>query len=149
MLPLSEAWYRKLVVAAVVLGVGGGVVALVYSGVTNFGINRFYGEPTTEAWSGEWWWIPLVSGGAVLVVALRGLWSVPEKVPGAIAIAKRGWVDPSSAISLVLISVISLFVGASLGPSFGIVISGGGLGAWMGLVIGRRRPITRPNTSIR
>jgi H+/Cl- antiporter ClcA len=131
MLPLSEAWYRKLLVAALVLGVGGGVVALVYSGVTNFGIKLFYGEPTTEAWSGQWWWIPLVSGGAVLVAALRGLWSVPKKVPGAIAFAKRGWVDPSSAISLVLISAISLFVGASLGPSFGIVVSGGGLGAWI------------------
>jgi H+/Cl- antiporter ClcA len=131
MLPLSEAWYRKLLVAALVLGVGGGVVALVYSGVTNFGIKLFYGEPTTEAWSGQWWWIPLVSGGAVLVAALRGLWSVPKKVPGAIALAKRGWVDPSSAISLVLISAISLFVGASLGPSFGIVVSGGGLGAWI------------------
>jgi H+/Cl- antiporter ClcA len=72
-----------------------------------------------------------VSGGAVLVVALRGLWKVPEKVPGAVALAKRGWVDPSSAISLVLISAISLFVGASLGPSFGIIVGGGGLGAWI------------------
>ncbi|MCJ7780799.1 MAG: chloride channel protein [Acidimicrobiia bacterium] len=128
---MSEVWYRKLLVAALVLGVGGGVIALVYSGVTNFGIGRFYGEPTAEVWSGQWWWIPLVSGGAVLVVALRGLWKVPEKVPGAIAFAKRGWVDPLSAISLVLISAISLFVGASLGPSFGIVVGGGGMGAWL------------------
>jgi H+/Cl- antiporter ClcA len=131
MLPLSEAWYRKLLVAALVLGVGGGVVALVYSGITNFGIDLFYGEPTSDVWSGQWWWIPLVSAGAVLVVVLRGRLKVPEKVPGAIAFAKRGWVDPSSALSLVSISVISLFVGASLGPSFGIVVAGGGLGAWI------------------
>jgi H+/Cl- antiporter ClcA len=131
MLPLSEAWYRKLLVAALVLGLGGGVVALVYSGITNFGIDLFYGEPTTDVWSGQWWWIPLVSAGAVLVVVLRGRLKIPEKVPGAIAFAKRGWVDPSSALSLVLISVISLFVGASLGPSFGIVVAGGGLGAWI------------------
>jgi H+/Cl- antiporter ClcA len=127
---LSETWYRKLLATAIILGAGGGVIALLYSGVTNFGIDLFYGEPTTEAWSGQWWWIPLVSGGAVLVVVLRGLWKVPEKVPGAIAVAKQGWVDPSSVLSLVSISVISLFVGASLGPSFGIVVSGGGLGAW-------------------
>ncbi len=131
MLPLSEAWYRKLLVAALVLGVGGGVVALVYSGITNFGIDLFYGEPTSDVWSGQWWWMPLVSAGAVLVVVLRGRLKVPEKVPGAIAFAKRGWVDPSSALSLVSISVISLFVGASLGPSFGIVVAGGGLGAWI------------------
>ena len=131
MLPLSETWYRKLLAATLVLGVAGGVIALVYSGVTNFGIDRFYGEPTTDAWSGQWWWIPLVSGGAVLVVFLRGLWNVPEKVPGAVAFAKRGWVDPSSALSLVLISAISLFVGAGLGPSFGIMVAGGGAGAWI------------------
>jgi H+/Cl- antiporter ClcA len=130
-LPLSESWYRKLLVAALVLGVAGGAIALVYSGVTNFGIGRLYGEPTTDAWSGQWWWIPLVSGGAILVMFLRGLWKVPEKVPGAIGFAKRGWVDPSNALSLVLISVISLFVGASLGPSFGIVVAGGGAGAWI------------------
>ena len=45
--------------------------------------------------------------------------------------AGRGWVDPSNVISLVVISAISLFVGASLGPSFGIVAAGGGLGAWI------------------
>ncbi len=30
-----------------------------------------------------------------------------------------------------MVSAISLFVGASLGPSFGIVVAGGGLGAWV------------------
>ena len=147
MLPLSEAWYRKLLVAALVLGVGGGVVALVYSGITNFGIDLFYGEPTTDVWSGQWWWIPLVPGGAVLVVVLRGRLKVSEKVPGAIAFANRGWVDPSSALSLVLISVISLFVGASLGPSFGIVVAVGDWG--LGSFLESRRPIPRPTTSIR
>ena len=131
MLPLTEPWYRRLLVVALILGVGGGLIALAYSGVTTFGIDLFFGEPTTELWSGNWWWIPLVSGGALLVALLRGLWTVPEEVPGAIEFARRGWVDPSTAINLVLISVVSLFVGASLGPSFGIVVSGGAMGAWI------------------
>ena len=127
---MTQPWYRRLLLIAFVLGIGGGVAALVYSGFTGFGTSLFFGEPTSEPWSGNWWWILLVSGGAVLVVALRRWWSVPEEVPGAVAYARKGWVDPSSALSLFAISAISLFVGASLGPSFGIVVSGGGLGAW-------------------
>ena len=131
MLPLSQGWYRKLIVAALLLGIGGGVVALVYSGFTGLGTNWLFGEPRSEPWSGEWWWIPLVSFGAVLVVLLRGWWRVPDKVPGAVGFARQGWVEPSSALSLFTISAVSLFFGASLGPSFGIVVSGGGLGAWL------------------
>ena len=37
MLPLSEYWYRKLLLIAIVLGVGGGLIALAYSGFTEFG----------------------------------------------------------------------------------------------------------------
>jgi H+/Cl- antiporter ClcA len=107
------------------------VAALVYSGVTGVGLDLFFGEPSSEPWSGEWWWIPLISAGAALVVVLRRWWSVPDEVPGAVGLARQGWVDPSSALSLFTISAVSLFVGASLGPSFGIVVSGGGLGAWL------------------
>lgn len=131
LLPVSSSWYRKLLVFALLLGVVGGGSALVYSGVTGFGINLFFGEPTSEPWSGEWWWIPLISAGAVLVVLLRRWWHVPDKVPGAVGFARKGWVEPSSAMSLFVISTVSLFVGAGLGPSFGIVVSGGGFGSWL------------------
>ncbi len=130
-LPVSQGWYRKLLFAALFLGIGGGVAALLYSAVTGVGISLFFGDPRSDPWSGEWWWIPLVSLGAILVAALRGWWHVPEKVPGAVGLARQGWVDPSSALSLFTVSAVSLFVGASLGPSFGIVVSGGGLGAWL------------------
>jgi H+/Cl- antiporter ClcA len=48
-----------------------------------------------------------------------------------VAFAQKGWVEPSGAFALVSISAISLMVGASLGPSFGIVVSGGGFAAWL------------------
>jgi H+/Cl- antiporter ClcA len=131
MLPVSEPWYRRLLLFALIIGAGGGVAALVYSAVTGFGLDLFFGDPSSEPWSGKWWWIPLVSGGAVLVAAMRGWWSVPQKVPGAVGLARRGWVDPSSALSLFVISTVSLFVGASLGPSFAIIVAGGGMGAWL------------------
>lgn len=130
-LPVSEAWYRRLLVLALVIGVGGGVSALVFSAVTGVGLSLFFGDPTSELWSGKWWWIPLVSGGAVLVAAMRDWWSVSPKVPGAVAFARQGWVDPSSALALFVISTISLFVGASLGPSFAIIVAGGAIGAWL------------------
>jgi H+/Cl- antiporter ClcA len=130
-LPLTEPWYRKLLWVSMVLGTIGGLIAVVYSAITGFGIDQLFGEPTAEAWSGRWWWIPLVAVGAIVVTALRSAWSVPEDVPGAIAMARSGWVDPNGAPALVMVSAISLFVGASLGPSFGIVVAGGGLGAWV------------------
>ena len=130
-LPVSETLYRRLLPVALVLGFAGGFIGLVYSAFTGFGNDLFFGDPTSEPWSGQWWWIPLVSGGAVLVTALRKLWSVPKHVSGAIAYVRAGWVDPSSVLSLFAISAISLFTGASLGPSFGIIVAAGGLGSWI------------------
>lgn len=116
---------------ALVLGVGGGVAAVLYSEFTGFGTDLIFGDPSSDPFSGEWWWIPLLSGGAVLVVALRRWAGVSGKVPGAVAYARSGWVEPSSALPLFAISALSLFLGASLGPSFGIVVSAGGLGSWL------------------
>lgn len=130
-LPLAEAWYRRLLVVALFLGVGGGLAAVAYMWFTGSGTDLLYGDPTSEPFSGNWWWIPLVSVGAMGVVLLRRWTGVAGKVPGAVAYARQGWVNPSSALPLFAISAISLFVGASLGPSFGIIISGGGLGSWL------------------
>jgi len=130
-LPLAEAWYRRLLVVALFLGVGGGLAAVAYMWFTGFGTDLLYGDPTSDPFSGNWWWIPLVSVGAMGVVLLRRWTGVAGKVPGAVAYARQGWVNPSSALPLFAISAISLFVGASLGPSFGIIISGGGFGSWL------------------
>ena len=57
MLPIADQWYRRLLAVAVALGVAGGLFALVYSGLTTTGITFFFGEPTSELFSGQWWWI--------------------------------------------------------------------------------------------
>ena len=131
MLPLSEAWYRRQLVAAVFLGVFGGLFALAFSLVTTWAIDGLFGDPASDPWSGEWWWIVLTAGGAVLVTAMRKALSVPDEVPGAIAMCKAARVDPQLAPRLVIISVVSLVTGASLGPSLGIVVAGGGMGTWL------------------
>jgi hypothetical protein len=71
MLPLDERWYRRLLVAALGLGAAGGLFALVYSITTGAGLRILFGEPTSEPFSGQWWWIPLVAGGALLVAIMR------------------------------------------------------------------------------
>lgn len=131
MLPLTEHWYRRQLLVAVGLGVFGGVFALAFSAVTKWAVDAIFGEPTDEVWAGEWWWILVIAGGAVLVYALRKGMNVPEEVPGAVALAKAAEVDPKLAPRLVVISAVSLIVGASLGPSFAIVVAGGGVGAWV------------------
>ena len=131
MLPLTEAWYRKQLLAAVYLGVFGGLFALAFSIVTTWVIDELFGDAASDPWSGEWWWIALTAGGAVLVTAMRKALTVPDEVPGAIAMAKVARVDPELAPKLVILSVVSLVTGASLGPSFAIVVAGGGMGTWM------------------
>jgi H+/Cl- antiporter ClcA len=131
MLPLAENWYRRQLLSAVFLGIFGGVFALAFSVTTTWAIDRLFGDATSDLWSGEWWWIALTAGGAVLVAAMRKALTVPDEVPGAIAFAKAARVDPKLAPSLVIISVVSLVTGASLGPSFAIVVAGGGMGSWV------------------
>jgi hypothetical protein len=88
MLPLTEVWYRRLLAAAIGLGLAGGLFALAYSGVTNAAISRAFGDPNPDPWSGQWWWIPLIAAGAVAVAFLRNAWNLPDDVPGAIAYAR-------------------------------------------------------------
>jgi H+/Cl- antiporter ClcA len=131
MLPLEKSWYQKLLVIALALGLAGGVSALLFMGITGIGIEFFFGDSGTEWWSGKWWWIPLTALGGLTVSILRKAWKIPGKVPGSIALAQQAWVDPASAPYLVIISTVSIITGASLGPSFALVLMGGGFGSWI------------------
>jgi H+/Cl- antiporter ClcA len=131
MLPFGSDWYRRLLGVAVVLGLAGGVMGLIYLGVTGEVIDIFFGDAGTAWWSGEWWWIPLIASGGLAVAALRQTWHVPEKVPGGVAIIESGEVDHATAPRWAAIAAVSAIAGASLGPSFALVVMGGGLGSWI------------------
>lgn len=131
MLPFDVPWYRRLLGVAVLLGVAGGVLGLIYLGATGWAIDRIFAESDGAAWSGEWWWIPLVAFGGFVVVALRTAWHVPDKVPGGVAVIEAAKVDHTTAPQWVVIAAVSAVAGASLGPSFALVIMGGGLGSWI------------------
>ena len=131
MLPFGSDWYRRLLGVAVILGIAGGVLGLIYLGATEEIIGIFFGDAGTAWWSGEWWWIPLIAAGGLTVAALRRMWHVPEKVPGGVAIIESGEVDHTTAPQWAAIAAVSAIAGASLGPSFALVVMGGGLGSWI------------------
>ncbi len=131
MLPFDVPWYRRLLRFSILLGVAGGVLGLIYLGATGWAIEQIFPESDGTVWSGEWWWIPLVAFGGFVVVALRTAWRVPEKVPGGVAIIEAAEVDARTAPQWVAIAAVSAVAGASLGPSFALVVMGGGLGSWI------------------
>lgn len=131
MLPLENRWYRRLLVVALALGVGGGLSSLVFTVVTNKGINFFFAGTGTGWWEGNWWWIVLTALGGLVVAVLRKLWKVPKDVPGPVALAHDAWVNPAVILSWATISAVSLIAGASLGPFFAFTVMGGGLGSWL------------------
>ncbi len=130
-LPLDRPWYRELLIVAAVVGLAVGLLGLVYLGATGALSDAIFGKTRWEAWSGEWWWIPFVAAGGLVVAALRGWWHAPEQIPGGVAIIESGAVDHRVAPAWVGLAFVSAVAGASLGPSFALVMMGGGLASWI------------------
>ncbi len=131
MLPFELPWYRRLLGFAVVLGIAGAVCGTVYLGATGAAIDEIFGEAGTDWWSGEWWWIPLVTVGGLVLASLRLVWRVPDRVPGGVGLIEAGEVDHTTAAQWVVLAGMSAIFGASLGPSFALVVMGGALGSWI------------------
>jgi H+/Cl- antiporter ClcA len=130
-LPIDRPWYRQVLAAAAAIGLVMGVLGLVYLAITGKLTETIFGEPRIDAWSGEWWWIAVTAAGGAVVAVLRGWWKIPEKVPGGVAVIESGEVDHRVAPSWVAVAAVSAIAGASLGPSFALVMMGGGLGSWI------------------
>ncbi|MGA7688426.1 MAG: chloride channel protein [Jiangellales bacterium] len=131
MLPLDRRWYRELLVVAALVGGVVGVLGLAYLGITGAMTDLVFGDPRIQAWSGEWWWVGVTAGGGLAVTALRQWWKVPQKVPGGVAIIESGVVNPRVVLPWVGLALVSAVAGASLGPSFALVMMGGGLASWI------------------
>jgi H+/Cl- antiporter ClcA len=136
--PFEKPWYQKLLMLAPVIGVASGVLAVIFMGITGTTTDLLFGNTGTGWWAGRWWWIPLTALGGLVVTLLRKTWKISKDVPGAIALAQQAWVDPSRAFYWVAISTVSLMMGASLGPSFGLVVMGGGFGSWLVTRLGKQ-----------
>lgn len=130
-LPIDRPWYRQLLQVAALMGLVIGLLGLVYLGITGELTNRVFGDPRIDTWSGDWWWIPFTAAGGLVAAAVRAWWKIPEHVPGGVAVIESGRVDHRVAASWVGLAAISAIAGASLGPSFALVMIGGGLGSWI------------------
>jgi H+/Cl- antiporter ClcA len=130
-LPFDLPWYRRLLGAAVGLGIVAGVLSLLYLSGTGILLDWVFGTPDGTAWSGELWWIPLTGLGGVLIVALRRMWHIQDHVPGGVEIVEAGEIAHRYAPRWVVLAIFSAVVGACLGPSFSLAVMGGGLGAWV------------------
>ncbi len=131
MLPVDVKWYRRLLIFSIAIGVATGVFVLIYSGLTA-GVSGFIIDSDSANFgSGQIWWIPLISLAGLLVAFLRRYWNIPKELPGPIEMANRAWIDVKTAPQLVVLAATSMMLGASLGPSFGLVVGGGGMGSWL------------------
>ncbi len=130
-LPLDQLWYRELLVVALLVGGALGVLGIAYLGITGAAAGLIFGDPRLEAWSGEWWWIPFIAAGGLLITVLRSWWAAPDHIPGGVAVIESGVVNHRVALSWVGLSLVSAVAGASLGPSFALVMMGGGIASWI------------------
>ena len=108
-----------------------GLLGLVYLGITGGLTDCIFGDPRIDTWSGDWWWIPFIAAGGLVAAAVRSWLKVTDQVPGGVAVIDLGTVDHKVAPSWILLSAVSAVAGASLGPSFALVMLGGGLGSWI------------------
>lgn len=115
---------------ALLLGVVGAVVGLVFLGVTDAG-NNWYDVSDPGWFGGHWWWVAVTAAAGVVVGLLRSLTKLPARIPGLIADIESAHVDTGLVPGIVLVSAVSLIGGASLGPEQALGAMGGGAGTWI------------------
>ena len=97
-------------------------------GITN-------GEAPAMMGTGKWWWLGVTTGGGFLVGALKLFkpLNFPKEIHGLFLEATELHVDPYTAPALVLLSMISLGVGATVGPEMAMGTLGGAVGAFVSI----------------
>jgi H+/Cl- antiporter ClcA len=116
---------------AALFGVVLAFAALAFLGLLEGGTKLWFTLPKDPGWfDGSLWWVAVTGGAGVLVGMLRGVLRVPAKLPGTLKEIKEQRVDPATAPAAVVVSLVSLVGGASLGPEDALGKMGGGLGTW-------------------
>lgn len=130
-----------MVVYALVLGAVGAVAGLLFLGVTEIG-EDWYGDPGLGWFEGPLWWVAVAAGAGLIVGLLRRWLRMPDEIPGLIEDLQQEHIDVRRVPSIVAVSAVSLFGGASLGPEVALGQMGGGAGGW----IAKRRKLDGDNT---
>jgi H+/Cl- antiporter ClcA len=124
--------YRRVIAHAVLLGLFGGAFGLVYLLLVETGTHAIWPNTETFDWfSGGWrsFLIP-VAAGLVIGILYRVL-KLPARFKGFIAELEEGHVEPKTTPGALLIAIVSLIGGASLGPEAPLATAAGGAGTWL------------------
>src|SRR5215831_7657670 len=117
---------------AAVFGIVLAFAALAFLGLLKHGTKLWFKLPKDPGWlDGSLWWVAVTAGAGVLVGVLRRVLRVPAKLPGTFKEIKEQRVEPATAPAAVVVSLVSLAGGASLGPEDALGKMGGGLGTWV------------------
>jgi H+/Cl- antiporter ClcA len=117
---------------AALFGVVLAFAALAFLGLVKGGTQLWFTLPKHPGWlDGSLWWVAVTAAAGVLVGVLRRVLRVPAKLPGTFKEIAEQRVDPSTAPAAVVVSLVSLAGGASLGPEDALGKIGGGLGTWV------------------
>ncbi len=134
----SPSFWRTLGFAAGA-GIALGVLSLAFLGLLKGGTKLWFTLPSDPGWfDGKLWWVAVTVGAGVIVGVLRHTLHVPAKLPGTFDELKDGFVDPKTTPAAVLVSLVSLIGGASLGPEDAL----GKLGGSLGTLFSRRRKLS-------
>jgi H+/Cl- antiporter ClcA len=116
---------------AVIFGVLLAFGSLAFLALLDGGTNLWFTLPKDAGWfDGSLWWVAVTAAAGLLVGVLRRVFRLPEDIPGTIEQIQQQRVDPAIVPGAVLVSLVSLAGGASLGPEDALGKMGGGLGTW-------------------
>ena len=108
------------------------VASLAFLGLVKGGTNLWFTLPKNPGWlDGSLWWVAVTAAAGVLVGVLRRVLRLPVKMPGTVQELQDQRVEPSTVLKAVVVSLVSLAGGASLGPEDALGKLGGGLGTWV------------------
>ncbi len=141
--------YPTTLVHAVGLGLFSGVFGLVYLFIVEEGIHALWHDWESPEWfSGSLRvvWIPVAAG--LLVGLVYRFLRLPARFPGFIAELEAGHVEPKTAPGAVLIALVSLIGGASLGPEAPLGTAGGAAGTWLARRTGGDEEDVRTDTFV-
>jgi H+/Cl- antiporter ClcA len=117
---------------AALFGVVLAFAALAFLGLVKGGTKLWFTLPNDPGWfDGSLWWVAVTAGAGVLVGVLRRVFRLPAKLPGTLQEIKEQQVEPATVPGAVVVSLVSLVGGASLGPEDALGKMGGGLGTWV------------------
>jgi H+/Cl- antiporter ClcA len=131
--PLTTSNYWIVLLRSAAIGLFGGVFAVVFLGAEHairIGVWGDIGE------SFEWFSggpralvIPVVAG--LMVGGFYSLFHLPPRLKSFLEELKEGYADPLIAPKAVIVSLVSLIGGASLGPEAPLVTATAGFGNWL------------------